>query len=98
VNKATPLHHACGRGDELIAKLLLERGADVNALDEHGMSALHVATLNGKGDVAKLLLSHGASTRQRDVSLRAGCPAPPIVRPPVSPPPPTSSRARRRQR
>ncbi len=43
-----------------VAKLLLEHGADVNARDEDGWTALYVATEGGNTDMVKLLLEHGA--------------------------------------
>jgi ankyrin repeat protein len=43
-----------------IARLLLERGADVNALSKIQSTPLHVASYNGKLELARLLLDHGA--------------------------------------
>jgi hypothetical protein len=39
--------------------LLLDAGADVNALDEEDCAALHVAAMNDRLDVIKLLLNAG---------------------------------------
>src|SRR5688572_1862376 len=41
---------------------LLKKGADVNAAQGDGMTALHWAALNGDADVAQMLLYAGANT------------------------------------
>src|ERR1051326_8077568 len=56
----TPLHYAAVCGDTLLAKLLLVKGADVNARDDNGATPLHVAAYNGQKDVAELLLAKRA--------------------------------------
>ena len=43
-----------------VAKLLIQNGADVNAVDEAHRTSLHCATLEGHVDVAKLLIQNGA--------------------------------------
>ncbi|KAN0142112.1 Ankyrin repeat-containing domain protein [Lactarius tabidus] len=43
------------------ARLLLERGVDVNAREKEGWTSLHCAALEGKVEVAQLLLNHGAN-------------------------------------
>ena len=43
-----------------IVKLLIDKGADVNAKTDDGMTALIVAAENGQADVAKLLIDKGA--------------------------------------
>jgi TPR repeat protein len=57
---STPLHGAALTGDAEIAMLLIEAGADENALDKNGSSPLAVAKSLGNEDVAKVLLGHGA--------------------------------------
>jgi|GEM_PF-777012 len=57
----TPLHYAAAAGRAEVAKLLLERGADVNAKeDKYGDTPLHAAAAFGYAEVARLLLEHGA--------------------------------------
>jgi ankyrin repeat protein len=46
-------------------KLCIERGADVNATDEDGLTALHHAVPRGAG-VVQLLVDHGASVDTKD--------------------------------
>jgi ankyrin repeat protein len=45
---------------QTMAKLLLDNGADINGLSQHGISALHIAVENGLLGMAKLLLEYGA--------------------------------------
>jgi ankyrin repeat protein len=60
----TPLHLAAFFGQEEAAKILLERGADVNLVARH--TSLHVAPLHSAAaggfhpEIVKLLLEHGA--------------------------------------
>jgi hypothetical protein len=44
-----------------IARLLLERGVDVNAREKDGWTSLHWAAFKGRVEVAQLLLDHGAN-------------------------------------
>ena len=48
-------------GDEEMVQLLLRAGADVNASDEKGWTALMVAVFRGKMEVVRLLLQAGAN-------------------------------------
>jgi len=43
-----------------VVAMLLQHGADVNAQDEGGMSALHCAAYKGQIETARLLIQHGA--------------------------------------
>jgi len=45
---------------------LLERGADVNAQSNKGVSALHLASYKGDLDVVRLLFRHGANVDLQD--------------------------------
>ena len=47
-------------------ELLLSKGADVNAKDIHGNTALHSAAEQGHKEVVKLLLSKGADKKVTD--------------------------------
>lgn len=56
----TPLHHACALGRLGCARLLLQRGADGNAPNDHlAENPLHLAVQSPSLDVALLLLDHG---------------------------------------
>ena len=60
-NKATPLIFAIIYAKGEVAKLLLEKGADVNARASNGHTALHYASAYGLIDIVKSLLDNGAS-------------------------------------
>lgn len=57
------------RGDAASVRLLLKQGADVNAAQTDGMTALHWAASRGDADVASMLLAAGARV---DVLTRNG--------------------------
>jgi ankyrin repeat protein len=63
-NGRTPLHMAAATGQEEAVRLLLQRGADVNAADAAGMSAVDFAFFaeraSGTADLTRLLVSEGA--------------------------------------
>jgi len=63
----TPLHLAAESADGDIVKLLLNKGANVNAKDdESGFTALHHAARLGKKNVAELLIARGADINAKD--------------------------------
>jgi ankyrin repeat protein len=62
----TALHAAAAGKHAAIVKLLLERGANVNARQVGGWTPLHSAANNGDVETAKILVDAGA-----DVSARA---------------------------
>lgn len=51
-----PLHYAAFEGRAAAVQLLLERGADKNAVAPNGYTALMLAARNGKAEAAKMLL------------------------------------------
>ena len=51
------------RGDAAAVKALLKKGADVNAAQGDGMTALHWAASHGDAALAQMLLSAGANIR-----------------------------------
>jgi ankyrin repeat protein len=63
----TPLHESVrdGEADKTLA-LLQEKGTDVNARDENGMTPLHYTATNGETDLAELLISRRADVNIRD--------------------------------
>jgi hypothetical protein len=54
----------CGKRD--CVEVLLQRGADVKAVDADGRTALHHAVLAGNAAVAAVLIEHGAAIATRD--------------------------------
>ena len=73
LNGRSPLHEAVGGGHSpfienyvLIAKLLLERGADVDVPDDDGRTSLHLASYFVKVELALALLSAGAYANAKD--------------------------------
>ncbi|KAA8904806.1 ankyrin repeat-containing domain protein [Sphaerosporella brunnea] len=80
----TPLHWAARRGDAELVRLLLESGADVDAVTDAGRGALHhaaMATARGAAECVDLLLQAGAGVAERDdagvgvleMAVRTGC-------------------------
>ena len=57
----TPLMIAAAEGKENLAKLLVEYGADVNAIDVGGDTALMWAANGGHLNVVEFLVEHGAN-------------------------------------
>lgn len=51
---------ACSREDENICKLLVQKGADVEARDNDDWTPLHFAACGSNIEIAKLLRSKGA--------------------------------------
>src|SRR4029078_3630939 len=58
----SPVADAARRGDHEAVKALLKQGADVNAAQSDGMTALHWAAERGDGQMAEMLLYAGANT------------------------------------
>ncbi|KAF5119755.1 Ankyrin-3 [Metarhizium anisopliae] len=65
VGGATALTLAAWFNEEKIAKLLLENGAAVDAMDSDGRTALHVAVEGGYCDLVSFLLQNGANVEAR---------------------------------
>jgi ankyrin repeat protein len=63
----TPLLLAARWGRTDVVRVLLERGAAVNEVDEFERTALHWAADGRRGEVADLLLRHGADANRGDM-------------------------------
>jgi ankyrin repeat protein len=48
------------------ARLLIQHGADANAMDENNKTALHLASAEGCAEIVQLLIQHGADVNTRD--------------------------------
>jgi ankyrin repeat protein len=66
---ATPLHEAAEVGHAEVVRLLLSKGADVNAKTTTGrLTPLHVAAGKGHREVAETLINSGADVNAKDHS------------------------------
>ena len=63
--RVTALHAAAAARDTATARLLLDRGADVDARQQVGYTALHAAAQHGDVELVDLLLSRGADPALR---------------------------------
>ncbi|KAL6726097.1 hypothetical protein Aduo_008104 [Ancylostoma duodenale] len=65
----TPLHYACFINNVSAAKLLLTKGAKVDAVDEVGCSALHLCAEHGYYRMIKLLLQYTPVVQQYETPI-----------------------------
>ena len=68
----TPLHFACENGKLEIAKLLIERNANITLKTEKkiwyehdGMTTIHFAASSGNVELVKLLIAKGAEINEK---------------------------------
>ena len=59
-SEAVPLHYAVGQNNHRTVSLLLELGADVNAVNKDNITAIHIALKNKRLQIAKALIQAGA--------------------------------------
>ncbi|MCX6345026.1 MAG: ankyrin repeat domain-containing protein [Armatimonadetes bacterium] len=67
ITGATPLHLAAATGNTEMADLLIQGGAQVNALDNLSYSPLHYAAKEGQKDVCCLLIERGGDLATRTI-------------------------------
>ena len=64
----TPLHEAAIRGETAVGRLLIARGADVNASAGDNITPLHLAACAGHREIVELLLAASADPNVRDLT------------------------------
>lgn len=69
-DQLTLLHYASMGEDPRVAKLLLERGANIEAKDGWGMRPIHYACFYGRARTVKLLVEGGGDTKAKDYGGR----------------------------
>jgi ankyrin repeat protein len=60
------LHIMCSKGDIWYVKRHLDKGSDVNAKDENGVTPLHYAAEGGYNEIVELLIDKGANVNAKD--------------------------------
>lgn len=63
----TPLHSAAGYNHIEAAKLILERGANVQAIDDRNRMPLHIAAQYGHVEMIELLVTSGSEVNRQDL-------------------------------
>src|ERR1700733_6335458 len=66
IEKRDALWAAVRKGDVKAVQAAIDKGADVNAKNEIGVSSLWIATSKGKFEVIELLVKRGADVNVRD--------------------------------
>ncbi len=61
------IFEASSHGNIEAVRLLIERGACVNAKDSYGITPLHCATCKGQIDIVRLLIERGACVNAKNV-------------------------------
>lgn len=64
--KPALLHEMAASDDEECCRIIIRKGADLNATDAKGMTPLHYAAANGSAQVADILVKSGANLAVSD--------------------------------
>ena len=64
----SPLHYAAINGEVELVRVLLNKGAKVDARNSHGKTPLHNGVVSGKTEIVELLLNKGTNVNHRDNS------------------------------
>jgi uncharacterized protein len=70
ISGRTALHWACKKGERALVLYLIQKGADVNCLQNDGQSPLHLAARQGHSEILTTLLQHGADIMKEDLQHR----------------------------
>lgn len=62
----TPLHRAASTGKSELCELLIEEGADIDAVDRAGQTPIMSAVICYNKEIALLLIRHGADVDVED--------------------------------
>lgn len=65
-NDPTTLYTAAYKGTVQVLRLFLDRGADIESRNQHGLTLLYIAAQQGHTQVVSLLLDRGADIESRD--------------------------------
>lgn len=60
IDGRAPIHYAADYGQKEVIQYLIQKGANVNAIDKHGISVLLAAIWEGHTECVKLILESGA--------------------------------------
>ena len=66
----TPLHRATDRNRTEAVKLLIDKGADVNATRKDGWTPLHIAVNRNRKELVEMLIAKGADTKTKNKAGR----------------------------
>ena len=66
--KKTPLHWAAQKGYNLMAKLLIDNGSDVDSVDLIKRTPLHLCAKNNNVETTKLLLAYMANPFAKSIT------------------------------
>jgi ankyrin repeat protein len=65
---APALHHAAATNNDVTLKYLIQRGADLESIDDSGCTAVHHACNAGSLDTLRILVAKGANVNATDIT------------------------------